>query len=160
MDHLLSLYHLNHLLINHHRDKLQDVPYGNVIKNRLIRSNLHKIIYAFTCGHHQQNVHAKKLTKNHQRLKYKKWKHKISEGGYSALNKMSLEHKIRTVDNLMKSPLDKFISLDVNYWCCEVTTNEFIVKWVNPLLLKDHSEASKEDKPNWNQAINGPFAYE
>ena len=73
---------------------------------------------------------------------------------------MSLEHKIRTVANLMKSPLDKFITLAVNYWCCEVTTNEFIVKWVHPLLLEDQAEDSKEDKPNWDQEINGPFAYE
>ena len=72
---------------------------------------------------------------------------------------MSLEHNIRTVANLMKSPLDKFITLDANYCVHEGTTNDFIVKWVNPLSLKAHSEASKEDNPNWNQAMNFPFAY-
>ena len=60
----------------------------------------------------------------------------------------------------MKSHLDKFITLAANDCGCEGTTNEFIVKWVNPLLLKAHDEASKEDKPNWNQTMNGTFVYE
>ena len=28
---------------------------------------------------------------------------------------------------------------------------------INPLFLEAHAEASKEDNPNYNQAINGPF---
>ena len=59
---------------------------------------------------------------------------------------MSLEHKTRTVANLIKSPLDKFITLDAKYCVHEGTTNEFIVKWVHPFLLEARSEASKEDK--------------
>ena len=35
-----------------------------------------------------------------------------------------------------------------------------IVNWVHPLFLKDHGEDSNEDNPNWNQAMNGPFADE
>ena len=93
-------------------------------------------------------------------LKYKQWKRKIREEGDSALNKMSLEHKIPTVASLMKSPLDKYITLAKNDCVYEGTKNAFIVNWVHPLFLKAHSEASKDDKPNWNQAMNGPFAYE
>ena len=114
MDHLLALYHLNRLLKNHHRklqrehsrrnfqwEELQDVPYGNVIKKRLKRSNLCNILHALTCGTHQQPVHAKQLCKKRQMFKYKQRKRNLCEGGYSVLNKMSLEHKLPTVSDLM-----------------------------------------------------------
>ena len=71
---------------------------------------------------------------------------------------MSLEHNIPTVANLVKSPLDKFITLDANYCVHEGTTNEFIVNWVHPLFLKAYAESSKEYNPNWNQEINSPFS--
>ena len=73
---------------------------------------------------------------------------------------MGLEHKISTVDNLMESLLDKFITFVANGCVYEGTTNEFIVNWVLPLFPKVQAEASKQDKPNWNQTMNGPFAYE
>ncbi len=31
---------------------------------------------------------------------------------------------------------------------------------VHPFFLRAESEASKEDKPNWHQAMNGPYADE
>ena len=60
----------------------------------------------------------------------------------------------------MKSPLDKFITLAKNDCVYEGTTNDFIINWVHPLFLKAHAEASKEDKTNWNQTMNLPFACE
>ena len=81
-------------------------------------------------------------------LKYKKWKCKLCEGGYSVLNKMSLEHKIPTVSDLMESAMDRFITLATNDFCCMGTTKKFIVNCVHTLLLKAHDESSKEDKPN------------
>ena len=62
------------------------------------------MIDALTCGHHKQHVHAKQLSKNHQGLKYKKWKSKICEEGDSSLNKMSSENKIPTIASLMEIP--------------------------------------------------------
>ena len=59
----------------------------------------------------------------------------------------------------MESPLDKFITLAENYYVHKGTINQFIFKWVHPLLLKAKSEASKEDNPNCNQAMDGPFVY-
>ena len=117
-------------------------------KNILMRASLNKMLYALTCGHHQQHINAKQLYKNNQRLKYKQRKRKIREGGDSVLNKMSLEHKIPTVASLMKSPLDKYITLAKNYCVYEGTKNAFIVNWVHPLFLKARAEASKEDKTN------------
>ena len=75
---------------------------------------------------------------------------KLREGGDAALNKMSLEHKISTVADFMEIPLAIFINLDENYCGCEGTTNELIFKWVHPLFLKSHTEASKEDNLNLN----------
>ena len=57
----------------------------------------------------------------------------------------------------MELPLDILITLAADDYGYEGTTNDFIVKWVHPLFLKAHDEASNEDNPNWNQAINGPF---
>ena len=60
----------------------------------------------------------------------------------------------------MYMTLARFITLAVNGCGCEGTTKELDVNWVHPLFLKAHAEASKQDNPNWNQAINGLFAYE
>ena len=125
--------------------------------NRLRRVNFHEMIYALTCGCHQQPANEKQQYKNHQRLKYKKRKHKLREGGDADLNKMSLEHKITTVSDLMESTLARIITLAVNDFGYGDTTNNFIVNWVHPLLLKDHYEYIKEYKPKWNQAMNCPF---
>ena len=73
---------------------------------------------------------------------------------------MSLEHKIPTVAYLMETHLAIFINLDENYCGYEGITKELIVNWVYPLFPKAHYEASKEDKTNWNQAMNGTFDYE
>ena len=57
----------------------------------------------------------------------------------------------------MESTLARIITLAVNDFGYGDTTNNFIVNWVHPLLLKDHYEYIKEYKPKWNQAMNCPF---
>ena len=104
------------------------------------------------CVRHQEPIWTKHVFKNHQRLKYKQLKRKLHP------NKTSLEHTILTIDELMESPLDIFISFAATFFVCEYTTNELIVNIVHPLFLKDNAEASKEDNPNWNQVMSGPFA--
>ena len=47
------------------------------------------------------------------------------------MDKMSSEHKIPTVAELMKSLLDKFINLDANDCVYEGTTKELILNWVH-----------------------------
>ena len=73
---------------------------------------------------------------------------------------MSLDHKIPTVSDLIETPLGVFITLAINDCDCEGTTKELISNWVHPLFLKARAEAVKEDNPNWNQAMNGPFSDE
>ena len=82
---------------------------------------------------------------------------KLHEGVDYALNKVSLEHKIPSVSNLMEIPLARFITLAKHDCGCEGKTKELITNWVHPLFLKAHTEDGKEDKPNWNQAINFLF---
>ena len=103
------------------------------------------------CIYHQQHVHTKQIFKNHQRLKYKKWKHKLREGGDSALNKMSLENTIPTVYDLIESTLAIFITLVANDCGYEGKTKELIFNLFHPLLFLHHSQASKYNNPNWNQ---------
>ena len=60
----------------------------------------------------------------------------------------------------MKCPLSKFIhfaAMDCGY---KGTRRNLVVNWIHPLFLKAKSEASKEDNPNWWQAMNGPFKVE
>ena len=106
------------------------------------------MIYALTCGHHQQPVYSKQISKKSQKLNYKQRKGRICEGVDAALNKISFEHKNSTVADLMESPYTRFITLAANYCGYEGTTKELIVNWVHPLFLKDNAEASKEDKAN------------
>ena len=58
----------------------------------------------------------------------------------------------------MEIPLDIFITFTANDCEYEGITNELIFQWVHPLFLKNHDEGSNEENPNWNHAMNGPFA--
>ena len=118
MDHLIELYHLNHLLRNNQKESPEGETPGRPIwerdKNRLIRANVHKMLYALTCGHHQQPVNTKQIYINRQMLNYKQLKRKLHEGEYSTLNKMRSEQKIPTVADLRERNLARFITLDAN----------------------------------------------
>ena len=74
------------------------------------------------------------------------------------MNNMSLEHKTSIVADLMEVTLARFITVAVNDCVFQGTTKEFIGNLVHPLFLKANAEASKENNPNWNQEMNGPFA--
>ena len=102
----------------------------------------------------------KRPSKKRQTLKYKQWKRKIHQGGYAALNKMSLAYKIPTVAEFRESNLARFITPVANDCGSEVTTKELIINWFHLVFLKSHTEAIKENKPNWNQAMNVLFANE
>lgn len=65
-----------------------------------------------------------------------------------------------TAEDIIKSPLSKFIHLAANECGYGGTVQELVCDWVHPLFLKAKSEASSQDNPNWWQAMNGPFADE
>ena len=68
--------------------------------------------------------------------------------------------EMTSVEDILASPLAKFIHLSANHCGYEGTVTELVTNWVHPLFLKAKAEASKLDNPNWNQAMNGEFAPE
>ena len=60
----------------------------------------------------------------------------------------------------MASPLSNFIHFAANDCGYSGTRYDLIANWVHPLFLKAKSAASKEDNPNWSQAMRGPFKEE
>ena len=106
------------------------------------------MVYALTCGLHQQPVQAKQISKNRQSSKYKQRKRKLRKGGDYALNKMDSKDKIPTLADLMENIVARLITLAANDCSYEGTTNELIFNWVHPLFLKAHAEYSKYYNPN------------
>ncbi len=60
----------------------------------------------------------------------------------------------------MACSFSKFIHFAANDCGYKGTRYGLIANWVHPLFLKAKSEASKEDNPNWKQAMNRPFKEE
>lgn len=65
-----------------------------------------------------------------------------------------------TPEDILNSSLAQFIELAANDCGYKGSTKDLICNWIHPLFLKAKSAASKEDNPNWWQAMNGPFADE
>ena len=76
------------------------------------------------------------------------------------LNNIRVQDYIPSIQELLDSPLSNFITLAANDCGYSGTTKELIVNHVHPLFLQAKAAASKEDNPNWRQAMNGPFADE
>ena len=136
---------------------------------------LNRETYALTCGKHDPPPRAKQLSKKRKRLNYIQYKRHLRDEGDAKLLSMkevgescptvSSEYETSwkscpTVAELMDSPLSKFITLAANDCGYSGTTEELIVNYVHPLFLSAKSAASKEDNPNWRQAMQGPFADE
>jgi hypothetical protein len=80
------------------------------------------------------------------------------EVGDQMLNRMELNEDMPTVDEILKSPLSRFITFAANDCGYGGNTRDLIVNWIHPLFLKAKAAASKDDNPNWWQAMRGPFA--
>ncbi len=65
-----------------------------------------------------------------------------------------------TNEKLLASPLSKFNTFAANDCGYSGSFTENFGTAVHPFVPKAKSEASKEDNPNWLQAMNGPFANE
>ena len=75
------------------------------------------------------------------------------------LNAMELRDDVPT-EELMDSPLSRFISFAANSCGYSGTTKELIVNRVHPLFLKAKAEASKAYHPNWWEPMKSLFANE
>jgi len=55
----------------------------------------------------------------------------------------------------MASPLAKYITLAANGCGYSGTVEELVINYVHPFSLKARLIASKEDNPNWREAMRG-----
>jgi len=70
------------------------------------------------------------------------------------------DNEVPTVEQLLACPISRFIQFAANDCGYEGSRKELIANWVHPFFLKAKSEASKQDNPNWREAMNGPFSEE
>ena len=126
------------------------------ISNSIWLSKAERKQYACTLGKKSVPPSACRLSrkkmKNRQRLARRR------EIGDMMLNMMNMD--VPTVEELMASPLAKFIHLAANDCGYSGSTRELICNWIHPLFLKAKTAASKEDNPNWREAMKGQFAKE
>ena len=111
----------------------------------------------FSCTFGPKTVPAMASSLMRKKLKHRQKLAKRKEMGDMMLNSMSLGP---TVEDLMSSPLAKFIHLAANDCGYNGTKRELICDWVHPLFLKAKAAASREDNPTWREAMKGPFADE
>eukprot|EP01082_Thalassiosira_pseudonana_P009463 g8665.t1 g8665 contig3:647373-650417(+) len=117
--------------------------------------------YACTFGSKQVPPVAQRQHVSRKRLKYRQRMNARRETGDQLLMATApIDLEVPTVQDLLNSPLAKFVTLAASE--CGYTGNakDLIVNWIHPLFLQARSAASKEDYPNYWQAMNGPFAEE
>ena len=112
--------------------------------------------YAVTLG--KQTVPPRVARLSAKKQQYRQRMAAMIESADNLLMQMELE--VPTVEDLMASPLAKFIHLAVNNTNYSGSTKELIANYVHPLFLKAKAQASSEDNPNWNQAMYGDAAAE
>jgi transposase InsO family protein len=63
-----------------------------------------------------------------------------------------------TVEELLASPLSKFINFAANDCGYDGSFTTLVTNWVHPLFLSAKTGISKEDNPSWQEAMNGDEA--
>jgi hypothetical protein len=117
--------------------------------------------YPLTRGPKDEPVQAKRKRRRKRRWKYKKRKRELREEGDNALNAMALSpDEYPDVQKILQSPLARFITFAANDCGYNGTAEDLIVNHIHPMFLKAKASASKEDNPNWWEAMNSTFADE
>lgn len=100
------------------------------------------------------------LSRKEQRYRQRQAHLRIEKDKY--LNKMQFDDEENpiTVDAFLNSILVKFIYLAANDCGYKGTVKELVCNWVRPLFLKAKAAASKQDNPNWWQAMDIEFTEE
>ena len=62
-----------------------------------------------------------------------------------SMNSMTFD--VPSLEEFMKIPLSKFITISLNDCGYNGSTRDLIMNWVHPLFLNVKAEASKEDNP-------------
>lgn len=71
-----------------------------------------------------------------------------------------MDWSVPSIRELFDSGLGRFIGFAAKECGYSGSVKDLLVNWIHPMLLQAKSAASKEDNPNWFQAMNGPFADE
>ncbi len=71
----------------------------------------------------------------------------------------NLDWSIPDTPSLLSSPLERHLSVMANS-CGTGTLQDLHLHTISPLILAAKTAATKEDNPNWWQAMNGPYANE
>ena len=69
-------------------------------------------------------------------------------------------NKSLTMNHIMNNLLGPLIEFAANDCSYEGSVKEIICNWIHPLFLKAKLATSKEDNPNWWQAMKSEFADE
>lgn len=117
---------------------------------------LRRTQYACTLGPKQVPPMAARLSR--RKLKGRQRRQRQRELGDMALNHMQLD--VLSIEDLLNSPLSRFLTLAAADCGYSGTGRDLIVDWIHPFFLQAKAAASKEDNPNWWQAMRGPFAKE
>ena len=80
------------------------------------------------------------------------------EEANATLGAMSWE--VPSPEVLMESDLTRFVHFAAMDCGFDGSVEALVVNWLHPLMLAAKSRGSDADNPNWNQAMNGPFADE
>ena len=74
--------------------------------------------------------------------------------------KSTASDDLPSIENIMNCLLSKFIHFAANDCGYRGSRRDLIINWVYPLFLKAKLAASKEDNPNWRDAMKSPFKEE
>ena len=115
------------------------------------------IYYTSLCA--SKPINACRLSKKKQ--KYRQWMaYRRMEGDLmlsAPMNLVGVNDQL-IVNHIMNSSLGPFIEFAANDCGYQGRVKELVCNWVHSLFLKAKSAASKEDNPNWWQAMTSEFA--
>ncbi|KAL7460298.1 hypothetical protein ACHAXS_001818, partial [Conticribra weissflogii] len=79
---------------------------------------------------------------------------------HTAFTLGALDWEVPSVEALLRSSIAKFITFAATEVGYSGTVENLVCEWIHPMMLQAKAAASKEDNPNWWQAMNGPFSEE
>ena len=109
---------------------------------RVELNKLNRKLYALTFGPQTTPLMAQKMSKNRMRLNYKYYNHSLRENGDMSLQTMMVEEQFPTVDDIMDSTFENYITLAANNCGYSGMAEELIVNYVHPMFLKAKSATS------------------
>ena len=127
-------------------------------RSRRLRNKGKKGYYC-SLGDRQVPANVRRANLSSKKVRYRQRLAKQRDIGDKMLLAMD-DNEVPTVEQLLACPISRFIQFAANDCGYEGSRKELIANWVHPFFLKAKSEASKQDNPNWREAMNGPFSEE